>query len=252
MERTFRAEAVVLYHWDYGEADRMVGLYTLEHGKLNALVKGARKARSRKAGHMEPFTRVSLMLAHGHSLNIITQADTLDAYLPLRENLEGVAYASCVVELIDKFAYEGEENRALFSLLTNTLQRLCKTEDAPLVLRYFEIRLLDLLGFRPKLFQCAVCQKEIQAEDQYFSAEAGGVLCPNCGRGKSGTRPISLHTLRYLRHLQRSSFSEVNKYSPLEETHREMENLMLHYITHLLERNLNTPGFLRKMKELSF
>ena len=99
--RSFRLEAVVLRHNDWGEADRILGLYTLEMGKLRALAKGVRKLRSRKAGHLEPFTRVSLLLARGRDMPLITQADTLDPYLPLHEDLSGATYASYVVELLE-------------------------------------------------------------------------------------------------------------------------------------------------------
>ena len=75
---SFRVEAVVLRHSDWGEADRILTLYTRERGKVRAIAKGARKIRSRKAGHLEPFTRVTLQLAKGHDLLIVTQADTLD------------------------------------------------------------------------------------------------------------------------------------------------------------------------------
>jgi len=115
------------------------------------------------------------------------------------------------------------------------------------VIRYYEIRLLDMLGFRPQLFNCARCEKEIQAQDQYFSAEAGGVLCPSCGSGTPGARAVSRAALKYLRHMQRSSFAEAARVTISTQTNREMEILIQHYLTYLLERNLNTPAFLRKV-----
>ncbi|MDH5506459.1 MAG: DNA repair protein RecO, partial [Anaerolineae bacterium] len=152
--RSFRVEAIVLKHNDYGEADRMLSLYTRQRGKLRAIAKGARKMRSRKAGHVEPFTRVSLQLAAGRSLYIVSQAETVDAYLPLREDLVRVGYASYVVELLDKFTYDEEENSAVFRLLADTLGRLSKADEAELAVRYYEMQLLDLLGFRPELQAC--------------------------------------------------------------------------------------------------
>jgi hypothetical protein len=86
-ERSFRVEAVVLRHSNWGEADRLVGLFTREMGKIRAIAKGVRKLRSRKAGHLEPFTRTSLLLARGRDMFIITQAETIKAYMPLREDL---------------------------------------------------------------------------------------------------------------------------------------------------------------------
>jgi DNA repair protein RecO (recombination protein O) len=104
--RSLRVEAVVLRHTDWGEADRLLVLYTREAGKLRAIAKGARRLRSRKAGHLEPFTRVTLMLARGRDLWIVTQAQTVNAYLPLREDLLRTSYAIYVMELLDRFTYE--------------------------------------------------------------------------------------------------------------------------------------------------
>jgi hypothetical protein len=127
---SFRAEALVLRHSDWGEADRLLTLFTRELGKVRAIAKGVRKIRSRKAGHLEPFTRVSLQLARGRDLLIVTQAETVDAYLPLGESLVLTGYASYVIELLDRFTYEEGENRALYSLLTDTLARLAAGDAA--------------------------------------------------------------------------------------------------------------------------
>ena len=116
-ERTQQVEAVVLRHSDWGEADRILVLYTRETGKLRAIVKGARKLSSRKAGHLEPFTRVRLMLARGRDLWIVTQAETVDAYLSLREDLQRIGQASYVVELLDRYTYEEGANRQMYTLL---------------------------------------------------------------------------------------------------------------------------------------
>ena len=148
-ERSLRVEAVVLRHSDWGEADRLLSLYTREAGKLRVVAKGVRKLRSRKAGHLEPFTRVALLLARGHDLWIVTQADTLDAYLPLREDLLRTGYASYVVELADRFSYEEGQNSGLYRLLVETLERVTRAPeeaDIQFALRYYEIRMLDLLG----------------------------------------------------------------------------------------------------------
>jgi DNA repair protein RecO (recombination protein O) len=239
---------VVLRHQDWGEADRLLGLFSREQGKIRAVAKGVRKLRSRKAGHLEPFTRASLQLARGRDLPIVTQAETVDAFLPLRDDLLRIGYASYVVELLDRFTYEEGENRALYKLLVETLERLARGEDLDLAVRYYELRLLDLVGFRPQLFQCARCQEEIVAQDQYFSAEEGGVLCPRCGTGSAGARPISLAALKYLRHFQRSSYSQASRARLSAGVNRELEVLMQHYLTYLLERGLNTPAFLRRLR----
>lgn len=243
-------EAVVLRRSDYGEADRLVTLYTRQLGKVRALAKGVRKIASRKAGHLEPFTHVKLQLSKGRDLPLLTQADTVNAYLTLREDLLLTGYASYVVELLDRFTYEDEvAHPALFRLLTETLARLASKSDPWLVLRYYEMRLLDNLGFRPRLFECVNCGREIKPEDQFFSFSAGGVICPRCGKGLPNLHVISMETLKYLRHFQRSSYADASRARPTPEVRKEAELLMQGYFTYLLERELNTPGFLKKIKE---
>ncbi len=252
MRETFhslRVEAIVLRHSDYGEADRILTLYTRQLGKTRAIVKGARKLASRKAGHLEPFTHVKLQLGTGRDLFIVSQADTVDAYLALREDLLLTGHASYVIELLDRFTYEDHlEHSTLFHLLTETLARLAAQSDPWLAIRYYEMRLLDELGFRPRLFECANCGREIQAEDQFFSFSAGGVICPTCGRGLPNLTDISVEALKYLRHFQRSSYHEASRAHPSPEVQKETEALMQGYFTYLLERELNTPGFLKRIK----
>ena len=248
--RSFRVDAVVLRHSDYGEADRLLTLYTRQLGKARAIAKGARKIASRKAGHIEPFTHVRLQLAKGRDMFVVTQADTVDAYLSLREDLILTSHASYVLELLDRFSYEdGTENSALFRLLTDTLSRLASNSDIWLVVRYYEMRLLDHLGFRPQLFECANCGRQIRPEDQFFSFSAGGVICPRCAQGLKHLHNVSVETLKYLRHFQRSSYADASRARPTPDIQREAESLMQGYFTYLLERELNTPGFLKKIRE---
>jgi DNA repair protein RecO (recombination protein O) len=249
-ERSFRLEAIVLRHNDWGEADRLLGLYSRERGKLRAIAKGVRKLRSRKAGHLEPFTRVSLLLAQARDMPIITQADTIEAFLPIKEDLTLLAYASYVIELLDQFTYEEGENQALYRLLADTLGRLAQGDPPQLVARYYDVRILDLLGFRPHLFHCATCEKEIQPVDQYFSAQQGGVLCPSCGSEMAGAQPISVTALKYLRHFQRSAYPAAARAIIAPAIYQEMERLLQHYLTYLLERGLKTPAFLRRIRRL--
>jgi DNA repair protein RecO (recombination protein O) len=246
-ERSFRVEAIVLRHWDWGEADRMLVLFTREIGKVGAVAKGVRKLRSRKAGHLEPFTRASLLLARGRDMYIVTQAETIEAYQFIKESLPLVGYASYAVELLDRFTYEEGENQAMYRLLKDTLSRLSNGADPALVLRYYELRLLDLLGFRPQLLNCVICQAEIKPEDQFISSEQGGVLCPSCGSKTPRAQPISMQALKIFRHLQRSGYTEAQRVKISPSINREMEAVMQHYLTFLLERGLNTPGFLRRV-----
>ena len=247
--RSQRVEAIILRHSDWGEADRLLWIFTRELGKLRVVAKGVRKPRSRKAGHLEIFTRAHLQLAWGREMYIVTQAEAINSNLKLRDDLVRVGYAAYAVELLDRFTYEEGEHQALYRLLAETLERLNEEPDPAFAVHYYEIRLLDQIGFRPQLFQCIRCEAKIQPEDQYFSAELGGVLCPKCGLGYPGARPITLRALKTLRHFQRSSYAEARRLHLTGPVDHELENLMGHYLTYLLERGLNTPAFIRRVRQ---
>ncbi len=246
--RSFRADAIILKHQDFGEADRILTIFTRENGKIRAIAKGVRKVRSRKGGHLEPFTHTSLLLATGRDWYLVTQAEAQDIYPNLRDNLTNIGYASYAVELVDRFSLEEEENAPIFSLLKNTFARLNRGDPPALVILYYEIRLLELLGFRPELQNCVVSGKEIQPENQYFSAALGGVVSPDAVKDTSGVVAISMRALKYLRHFQRSSYRQAAIAKIAPEIANELEILMQYYITYLLERGLNTPGFLRRLR----
>jgi DNA repair protein RecO (recombination protein O) len=247
-EHTLRVEAVVLRHTDWGEADRLLSLFTREAGKLRSVAKGVRRLRSRKAGHLEPFTRVALMLARGRDLWIVTQAETVDAFQPLREDLVRTGYAAYVIELLDRFTYEEGENRPLYDLLVDALGRVALEPDPFLSVRYYELRLLDIVGFRPNLVHCVQCGNEIKAQDQFFSAEKGGVLCPKCGTNAPASRPVSMLTLKFMRHFQRSSYAAACRAELSPAVQAEMESLLQFFMTYLLERGLNSPSFLKEVR----
>ncbi len=245
--RSRRVEALILRHSDWGEADRLLVLYTRELGKVRAVAKGVRKLSSRKAGHLEPFMQSSLLLAQGKDLWIVTQAEMMEAFQPLRESLELTGFAAYTAELIDRFVVEELADPSLYTLAQQTWKRLSEGEDALLVVRFFELKLLDRVGFRPLLFQCAVCGEEIKPQDQYFSAAQGGAVCPRCGMNSPGAREISMNALKYLRHLQRSEWGTARRAQIPVHIHTEMQTMMHEYMAYLLERRLKSTEFLRQI-----
>jgi DNA repair protein RecO (recombination protein O) len=242
--RSYRAQGLVIRHREFGEADRILTLYTLEKGKLQAIAKGVRKMKSRKAGHLEPFTQVTLQLAKGRNLEVVTQVETMRNFSNIRENLKLTALSAYVVELLDRFTYEEGENRSLYNLVVETLARLDGGVAPKLVVHYYEVHLMDILGFKPQLQKCVVCGAAIQPEDQFFSAKLGGVLCPNSLSGDPSAWPVSMNALRYLRFFQRSPWPQVKNRTIPEEVDRELSKLIEKYLTYLLEYGLRTPGFL--------
>ncbi|MFP3854497.1 MAG: DNA repair protein RecO, partial [Anaerolineales bacterium] len=247
--RVYRTEAIVLRRMDLGEADRLLTLFTPFQGKVKAIAKGVRRPGSKKSGHLEPFTRSRLLLARGRNLDIITQAEALDHFPNLQGDLERLGAAAYIIELIDRFTVEDGRAEPLYDLLAAALVQLNEGTPLPSLTRYFELRLLDQVGYRPQLFECVACHQEIQPQDQYFSAADGGIMCPRCGQRQERALRISLAALKVLRHYQRSSFEVAVAPEVRPQVHAELDELMESYLTYLLERRLNAPDFLRRVRE---
>ena len=247
-ERLYRAEAIVIRRRDWGEADRLLTLYTRERGKIQAVAKGARKPASRKSGHVELFVRTRLLIARTRSIDIVTQAETLESYLPLRESLEASSLAHYFCELLDRFTGEAEADEALFDLLGLGLGWLCDTIDIRLVARYYELRLLDLAGFRPELHRCPTCGERLEPTDCYFGPVQGGVLCPECGHDNRDVMPLSLTAFKVLRYGQTRDWDSFKRLRLTRSLHDEVENVLYRYLLFVLERNLKSVDFMRQLR----
>ncbi len=126
--RVYITEALIVKRMDYGEADRILTLFTPRMGKIRAIAKGSRRTTSRLAGHVELFTRSQLQLAAGRDLEIITQGESKERFPHLRSGLWHATTAYYLAELVDKFTEEQHEHADLYALLIETLRRL--DEDA--------------------------------------------------------------------------------------------------------------------------
>jgi DNA repair protein RecO (recombination protein O) len=247
-QRLYSTQAVVLRRTNFGEADRLLTLYTPDHGKLRAIAKGIRRPSSRKAGHLEPFTHCRVLIARGRNLDIVTQAEAIELHLALRQDLERLAQAYYLVELVDRFAPEGEENPPLFMLLLEALEELGRTKRVDLALRHYELRILSGVGFGVQLFRCTGCGQDIVPERNYFSEASGGVLCPGCGERRAGAREVSLEALKVLRYLGRHSVAASQRLRLGEAVVAEVRRLLRSYITYTLERELRSVKFIGQVE----
>src|SRR5207244_7314877 len=123
-QRLYRTPAVILKRMDLGEADRIVTLFSRDEGKIRAVAKGVRRTTSRVAGHLEPFTLSDVMFAVGRELDVISQADTLEAFRAIREDLVLTTHAYYLAEMVDVLTEDRMENRAVFDVLVDGLRDL--------------------------------------------------------------------------------------------------------------------------------
>ena len=189
MPGSLKTEGIVLRSIRFGEADRILHLYTVERGRVNAIAKGSRRPKSRFGGRLEPFFRLDLMLHEGRSdLCTVTGATTLDGYPALRSNGAAIDAAARGCDAVLRLLDSAEPNRPAYNLLCRYLALLeagvtgVGDRPGPAALGLaFRLKLALAAGFAPELASCARCgEREGIAA---FSGAAGGVVCASCEGG---------------------------------------------------------------------
>jgi DNA repair protein RecO (recombination protein O) len=196
MPGQFKTEAVVLRTFRYGEADRILHLYTAERGRVGAIAKGVRRVKSRFGGRLEPLFRVNLVLHQGRGeLCTVTQAETVAAHPALRERRDSLERASQACDAVLRLLDSEEPNPPAYNLLCRELQ-LLDAEPAAATRAHalaFRLKLLLAAGFAPELAACATCGDREHVGG--FSASAGGVVCPGC---EAGSFPLGSEAHEFL------------------------------------------------------
>jgi len=248
--RVYKAQAIVLRQRKLGEADKIVTLFCAHKGKLDAVAKGVRRTKSRLAGHLEPLTLGAYLIAEGRDLDIVTQAETVEAYAALRDDLERLSRGLYCAELVDRLTPERSEANPVFRLLQETLGLLDSEEALDLAVRRFEVRLLDELGYRPALETCAVCGRRLEPAANFWSAAAGGAVCPTCADDSLGLRPLSLNALKVLRLLLRAPFTEAARIRLSPGLAGELEACLGEQVRFVLEREVRSARFVETVRSL--
>lgn len=242
--RVLRTDAVVLRHRRLGEADRIVTLLTPGRGKVDAVAKGALRPRSRLAGHLDPLTRVQVLLAYGRSLDIVTQAEGITAFPAVRADLDRLGLAMYLAEVADRMTVEHHEADAIYAALVTALLRLERGDGLQLVGRSFELAVLEASGLRPEWSACAGCRAPLPAAPGIvWSALAGGVLCAVCRAGQDAVLPLDPTVLKVLRAYQALPYEEAARIRLTPELAAGMERVMHTLMQSVAEREIGTAHF---------
>ena len=247
-ERLYRTEAIVLGKLNLGEADRILTVFTPQYGKVRVIAKGVRKARSKLGPHLELFTRCQLNLTRGRDLDVVTAAETHDAYPNLRDDLDVLGHASHMVELVARLTEDRQEQEAVYDLLRGSLRLLADGLEPFAVTRHFEFALLAALGYRPELYRCLNCDRPLDAEINLFSISLGGMLGPDCRATDPRSVGLSLNAQKYLREMDRNGLINVIKLRLATDTRRELEAVLGGYLRHLTERDLTSLDVTREIR----
>jgi DNA repair protein RecO (recombination protein O) len=260
--RSYQTQGIILKQTKLGEFDKIVTIYTPELGKLKAVAKGACRPKSKLGGNVEPLTHSLMLLAKGRNLDIITQSQTINGFLPLKSDLWRMACGLYILELIDSFTVEGGENRHLFDLSLDILNQLSEPDSTEAILRYFELHLLHYLGYRPQLRRCVNCDSPLKPVVNFFSPSKGGLLCPHCNSEEihryeqseamslKTSLPLSVGVLKVLRLWQSCDYATARRVKVKPELSWELEQVLHEYIRYILQRELKSLTWLKELKRV--
>ena len=244
MPGTVKTEGVVLRSIRFGEADRILHLYTAERGRVNAIAKGSRRPKSRFGGRLEPFFRLDLMLHEGRSeLLTVTGASTVDGYPDLRSEGAAIDAAARGCDAVLRLLDSAEPNLPAYNLLCRYLAMLdegvrsaggdgISTAPGPRpVALAFRLKLALAAGFAPELGACARCGEREGITS--FSGAAGGVVCGSC---EAGGFPISAEAHRFMTVALSRPIAELPKVD--ENVLRQVERAIGDTLSHHAHVNL--------------
>jgi len=234
-------EAIVLNGIRLGEADKLVTLLTAKRGKVKAVAKGARRPRSRFGAALEPFMHCHVILFEKKptALMRLNQADILQPFLKIRDDLERIQTAARMARIVSVILPEGEANPKIFSLLLAGLGEVEKNDHLEWLVRVFEIRCLKHAGYQPRLDRCLTCHREVDSKPVYFSPKNGGTLCGSCARTtRDPLEFVSSGTISLLRLAARMNWAGLFRLKATPKMLREVKNVMESHFAFILGRPL--------------
>lgn len=245
--RLYNTSGVILRRRDIGESDRIIVVYTEEHGKRSFSARGSRKPTSKIAGQIEPFSLVDLHVARTRSVDIISQVVARNLFANIRTSEQLIAVAGIIAELVDSMTPEDQPNRSVSDLLVASLTLLDAGHDPVLILVACQLGLLRHLGYRPSLATCSVCGEDLLPIDQGFSLESG-VVCPNCRRNAASVMQISAGALKLLRATDRGELTSLLRLKIDPRIVDEADHLLAAYIRNIVGRPSRAREVVRELR----
>jgi len=254
-----RTEGVVLRTIPFGEADLIVTYLTPDFGLIKLFAKSPRKIKSRFGSSLEPLTRskISFWGREDSSLPRLTQSDIIHPFQSIRENLDCLLRISEMIELIINFVPEREGNRGVYTLLLDTLRNIedsllprgahkigkggFRNED--LIVNHYKIKLLELVGFAPRLDACGRCGRSGYS----FYLSHGSILCATCAGGVDLPIKLSPAVLRFYSDLRSWDTAKIDRIRPSATLLSELADVINIHIKYILSRPLKSEEFIHAL-----
>lgn len=240
-----RTLGVVIHLTDYGEADKIVTLYSPTLGQWTGIAKGAKRSIKRFVNKLELFSLLDIDFSDQYTLPIINQAELVNSHLALRQNYQSYTAATLVCELFRSWTHANDHDPQLFSCLIWILDSLCHQPERQEAMVLFLIKFYSRLGYQPNLQTCASCQQlESHGSPFRFQASHGEIICRKCQAAASSVM-LSINTVKLLNKALVLPLDKLNRLRFTRASIREALALFKHYDRYLLDREAACWNFIK-------
>lgn len=236
---TERTESIVLRLTDYGEHDRILGLYTRKFGKISTFAASAKRSQKRFGTSLDLFSLVTADISSpstGKNLWRLQKTEMINPNVGLRQNLIALANISYFADCIWNLIAEEDPHEEIFDFLLNSIDHFSNSILDFTQLLTLEMELLQLCGFGPRFFECVECNSSITSQKVFFSFTKGGVVCPNCSHNEQGLwMPMQILEMT------------IQKQSKSEKDFLTVRNVLDRFVTFIIGRELKSQSFRREV-----
>lgn len=230
-------EGIVLKELRFKETSKILTILTRNHGKIHGIARGAYRPKSKLIINTQPFSYNNYIFYKGRNFYYITQADIIDSFYSIREDINRMLYGSYLLELANTSILEGQGSNQLFYLLRKGIDILSKLDNDYLkfILAY-ELKFISILGYKPLLDRCVMCGRK-DSKKYRFSIEYGGIICDSCYSVEQNSEYMDLPMYNALRQLLYTPLNRINYVKISKSTMFKLHQIMVKYILHNIDRN---------------
>lgn len=247
-----KTEAIVLKSIKQGETSKILTLFTRTFGKMTVIAKGARSAKSKFGGSLEQLNYIAIVFykKENRDIQLLSQADIILAFPDIKRNLEKMALAAAIGELVYRLEHGEEPNPRLFRLCLDALKAIDQSDDNCMnLLRAFQVRLMAIHGFYANFGKCLKCKDTCEG-GVVFNISEGGYLCENCKSPETSGFYLSHESISALGAFQKMPFNKLNDVLPSHNSGQQVDAFIETYLRYHTEGfwQLNALKFYKKIK----
>lgn len=242
-----KAEGIIIRTTDYGETNKIVTLYTKEFGKIGLMARGAKKPKNTLSAVSHVLFYGLCLFSKGRGLGTLYQAETLNSFRTIREDIEKMGYAALILELTDRLTEEGQPTQGVFNLLRDILLLMEKGTDPAVLAAIYAMKMMPFAGISPELNKCVHCGN--QHITSSFSISGGGFLCPNCQHTDEYALQLSPGVQKLLPIIKAVPLERLGKVSLKPKTIGEIESIIYAYYEQNAGIKLRSRHFLEQLSK---